>query len=372
MKTTLTFLLLSLFLISKGQNDFNPEDLGIHKYTLNIKTFPPDSLKFPFERIKIIDSRFDTSKLGFEMTKNIFTRRFNRISLEDGNAQGIEQFYNGYYKGNFTAAKKELLIVIKTLWIDPYPQHGSLHPALSETKSTKDIHFKFEYYLGDSEGYVPLLKVDSTFHLTSRFSEKFYDPSNEDHLPFLCFALEQMTEIPNYRFFVSQLSGKKKKSLQEIESYNHKREELPVLQNGLKKGVFLTFEEFRNNNPSVTSFSKQRGFKGRTYIILDDKHNEIVNYFAYFTGEALGIKPDMNSFLAARNLKNVEPPFLNRSGNSYEFFMIDAPDDTTGDMNTTIGGKDAHIQSPGFLRFVNGPGTILVPRIIDMETGEIY
>ena len=67
MKIFLSGFLLFFITFGAAQND-NPDNLRAKIFELKVKTIPPDSLKLPFETIKIIDSRFDTSKLGYRIS----------------------------------------------------------------------------------------------------------------------------------------------------------------------------------------------------------------------------------------------------------------------------------------------------------------
>ena len=66
-------LLVSFALIfhiqTKGQysrtSDFSPEKLDSKYYKLKVNGTAPANLQLPFSGIKIIDSRFDSSKIGY-------------------------------------------------------------------------------------------------------------------------------------------------------------------------------------------------------------------------------------------------------------------------------------------------------------------
>ena len=111
MKNYLPFLLSLISTFAFGQS--NPADLKISTFDLTVKTIPAVNLKLPFQSIKIIDARADTSIFGFRHLNNIVANRFNRITIRKGIQNGIEDFYNQYYQGNFTANGKVLLVSIR-------------------------------------------------------------------------------------------------------------------------------------------------------------------------------------------------------------------------------------------------------------------
>ncbi len=68
-KNILLLLILSVFAFSQKFNkkDMRTVDLDSMEYTLISKTLAPVEIQLPFKRIEILDARFDTSKLGFEI-----------------------------------------------------------------------------------------------------------------------------------------------------------------------------------------------------------------------------------------------------------------------------------------------------------------
>ena len=80
MKISLAAFLLFFTTSSFSQRDDNPNNLKGKIFELSVKTIPSESLKLPFESIKIIDGRFDTSKIRFQnhlefsSTNNVFEK----------------------------------------------------------------------------------------------------------------------------------------------------------------------------------------------------------------------------------------------------------------------------------------------------------
>src|SRR6266516_1600761 len=104
MKICLLVFLLIFKTFAFAQLDDNPNNLRAKIFELSVKTIPSNSFKLPFQSIKIIDSRSDTSKLGFRITRKFkvtVNKVFEKIMLKQGIEQGIENFYNEYYKNNF-------------------------------------------------------------------------------------------------------------------------------------------------------------------------------------------------------------------------------------------------------------------------------
>ncbi|MEJ7671596.1 MAG: hypothetical protein WKF59_02520 [Chitinophagaceae bacterium] len=253
MKITLFALLLLFTIPCFSQNSDNPDNLRAKIYELKVKTIPGDDLKLPFQSIKIIDSRFDTSKLGFKITGKMLVsvnKVFEKIALKTEVKQEIETFYNEYYKNNFTSNGKHLLIVIKKLWSNSMPDRlGERQRNDINRLSKQDIHAKFEYYFNAGNVYVPLKRIDTLFQLTTDKNVDGYNQSNEEKLPFICFALEKMVENINYEIYSNVFDNKKKMSLAEIMIYNEKIKNISILTEPINKGVYLTFDELKTTHP---------------------------------------------------------------------------------------------------------------------------
>lgn len=368
MKNCLFLILLCSSFSGFGQSR-NPDSLRERIFELKIKTVPDESLKLPFESIKIIDSRTDTSKLGFGVRKwgsSAESKSFYKILLKPGIEKGIENFYNNYYRKNFTDNGKTLLISIKKLWINNVPMATVKSSKQKiERSSQQDIYARFEYYSGSQNGYLPLTRVDTVFQLTPLKKVEEYFKEDEGKLPFFCFALEKMVENLNFELYTNDGIEKKKMTLADINNYNAKARNIPILTDPMIKGVFLTLDEFKNNTPSVTAFTKRK-LKGTNIPqIADEKDNVILHYFAYYDGNTLGIGKPLSSFVKKHFLQKDD--VLYRVGNSFQYF----------ENHIENGSHQASVSSinenfPDIPISIPNRSIFRIPRQIDLETGEIY
>ena len=352
-----------------SQND-NPDSLQAKIFELNVKTIAPENLKLPFQSIRIMDSRSDTSKLGFRYRRKLAKVHvvFEKIMLARGIQKGIEDFYNERYKHNFISNGKVLLVSIKKLWINnvPFTQDKSQRDDLDRI-SRQDIYAKFEYYLDSANTFIPLKRTDTIFHLTPDKKVEDYDPKDENKLPFFCFALERMIENVNYGYYIKDIEKKKKMSVEDIHEYNAASKNIPILNEPIKKGVFLTFYEFKNNQPSVASFSKRKLQKKKIYEIVDERDNVIFDYFAYYDGEKLAIGKHLASLFDRKPLDNLFEKKISQDNygmyrvhNSFQFFENYFE---YGGRETVITGANPDIPTISYIK---------IPRQLDMETGKIY
>ncbi len=350
--------------IGQPGNSDNPDNLKVKLYELNVKTVPPAAFKLPFQSIKIIDSRPDTSKLGFRIhDRFLASYSFQKIILKPGIASGIENFYNDYYRNNFTPNGKVLLISMKRLWINTKPGRPVKSTRQDmERLSLLDIYTKFEYYFGAENNYLPLIRKDTIFQLPALKNVEEFNPDDENKLPFLCFALEKMIENVNYDLYIQDFETKKKMSLEDIGAYNSKSNNIPILNEPVRKGIFMTFDEFKNNRPSVESFSKRKMSKKKIDEIIDEKGNVVLHYFAYYDGKKLAMNKSLASlFAVSRSQYNFG---IYRVGNSFQFFENQI-ENTMNNNNITTTGVNMPVRTPE-------RNVFRVPRQIDVETGEIY
>lgn len=360
-------LLLSFSCFARWAQSRNPDSLRPKIYELKVKTSPHEGLKLPFESIKVIDSRFDTSKLGFGVDKlasSMGTKNFFRILLKPGIGNGIENFYNQYYLPGFTPNGKILLISIKKLWIDNLPArtpHSSSRQN-TERSSVQNIYAKFEFYIGSQDLYVPLVRVDTVFQLIPLSKVNDYDRKEEDKLPFLCFALQEMIENVNFELYPDNSRKKKEMSVADIESYNARIKNIPILTETMKQGVFLTLDEFKNNLPSVTSFSKRKLRKTNITELVDKNGNAILHYYACYDGSTLRIGKPLSS-LSKKLLQTYDVMY--RVGDSFQYYEDRILNGSWEITINNINGHSANIPIDLPQHF-----NVRIPRTLDLETGD--
>lgn len=262
--------------------------------------------------------------------------------------------------------EKVLLIVLKKLWIDNIPTE-MLTKSSNQNKgniSIQDIHAKFEFYLGSQNLYTPLVRKDTVFHLTRLLDDSDYDDKIESKLPFLCYTLEKMVESINYQAYEENSITRKEMSIEEIENYNKKMINTPLLKQEMKQGIFLTIEEFKNNLPSITSFTKRK-LKRTNLIELRDKNERVIlHYFAFYDGTNL--QRSVPLFL----LSKILPPNYNRVyrvGNSFQFYEMQVVNNPV-----KVGLPTQHQSVPDIHFNIDSRTVYSIPRQIDLETGEIY
>jgi len=357
MKLLLSALLLLIGTTSfsqlKARDEENPETLDSRIYDLKPGS-DTSSLKFPFEKIEVIDRRFDTTKIGYALKLDLLRARkraFVKMRLKNDLSGSVQKFYNDTYQKNFSKTGYELFIVIKTLWISAMPVSSLQHTKESVEKSDIDIRLKFEYYLKKGDQYIPLKRIDTAFQVLKS------DTTNEEQdskIKFLGYCLKRMIENPDYSSYISSLEKRPGKTLQQIEIFNSKRCDIPILKDSLKKGIYLTFEEFRNNTPSILNFTKKLIVNKNVFLTSDEI--PIRHFWGYYDGINIGYGTSGNDILF-------------RTGNTFQLFTLE------GVFRRVSLDLGALAISP-VTHLVPLPGSIekavWCPKELDMETGELY
>ena len=109
----LLFIITDLVVIAQKDDKIkgSPDKLAYVDFSLRAQRIAPSDIKLPFSSIKIIDSRFDTSKIGFVPIEFYVPSptsglqqviSFKKILMYGGIAQSIEDYYKEYYENSFT------------------------------------------------------------------------------------------------------------------------------------------------------------------------------------------------------------------------------------------------------------------------------
>lgn len=344
----------------------SPADLDSIVYDISFPKVLSSELQFPFSGIEIIDSRFDTSKLGFTFDlndKRLAYKDFKKIKLLNGVAENMRQFYNNYYKVCFNKSGDKLLIVIKNLWISNLPvslqserEYELEHPSL------QDIYIKIEYYLHKGDKYYPLIRIDTLYQLKEENLKTQGTDFKLNDLSFFNYTIKELIEKTDFDKLVEKITDKRKFTIGEISAFNEKRFSLPILKAvKYNEGVFLTSNEFINNTPSFKNFTVNKKGKLATY---GNGREKSVASWAFADSNGLHL----------RSAKDVE---IFRTGNTFEFFSeedIHVSRTITGNLIDVF----SFIPTPGIsMPPLYQPSqtrikTMIIPRQLNMDTGEIY
>lgn len=343
----------------------SPSELDSIIYDISIIEPVAETIKLPFGKIEVIDARFDTSKLGFTFNRKgsrLTYKDFKKIKLGGGVAGNIQRFYNNYYRSGFNGSDDKLLIVLKRLWVNNFPLNKLLATEYEiEHQSLQNIYVKFEYYLCRGNDYYPLLRTDTIYRLADEHIKTFETDFKNNDMIFFGYTLKGLIEKPDFNDFVAKATTKRKLTIDDIRVFNEKRISLPILTAvKYNEGVYSNSKEFINNSPSAKEFTINNNGNLKAMNVED-----IIASMCWGFADSNG--------LHKTSAKEVG---IFRVGNSFEFFSRE-----TVDPSRTIGGlffdSFSFLPGPGA---ISTPGsitqsrlkTIIVPRQLDMETGEVY
>ncbi|HLG38627.1 MAG TPA: hypothetical protein VI461_03125 [Chitinophagaceae bacterium] len=257
--------------------------------------------KIPFRDIIVFDRRFDSTKLGYA-NSNI------RIQL----GRSWTTILNEYFKRNLdSSSNKSLFIFIKSYWL----QKGIVDKVIRKKVVLKDAFgadflniedggscsVNLEVFARSDSNYFPLFRIDDSFFnqlnnfRKGNLSEFFFLPYDS------VFQRLLVTDL-------THLYQRKKITWQELTEHYEQRFNLPICKEpSPKKGIFLTFEDFKKNNPLLTEFRLKEGNKTDELYMGSGQNEQIVaDYWGYFDGNSLYIKAGFNVFKAVRQQQTFE------------------------------------------------------------------
>lgn len=348
------YYFIPLFTLSQSvkTEDTNPECLPEKEFKLTVKRIAPGEIKFPFSSIEIIDNRFDTSKLGYVPIHQIIANKKKvgrKIVFSQGVGIGLEKYYNEYYQNAFSKSEIKLVIVLKKFWFSGIDNEKNQEIDISKNNKARSfLYCKWEYYLKKNGDFFPVKRIDTVVNGVEFEAEINTEKQYGSEKKIFKLILNGLIEIIDFNKALAQLDKLPRKTLLEVQQYNASYFNIPVLLDSVvNKGVFLSFNEFKNNKPSIISFKeKQIRLRGGQYqyYLEDDHGNRILNYWGYNTGTDLKIGKYINEKLYRKN-------------NSFEFFLKHQ----YIVVNENIIGNNEYKEKE-----------VWIPYQIDMETGGIY
>ncbi len=266
------------------------------------------STLFPFKSITIEDVRFDTTQVGiYSLLNNILkpTIKNYKITFTGGLRKSLAMYLNNYFKENLRNDDIELVCFLKKLNL---VKRDTLTENVSLQRTYGQVNFQAEVFLRSGRDFYAAFKIDTILTESISLRKKEIADEMKDYLLMPALALLQ-NEISN-TLWANTIKKKVFSQSVVYENYYNKRFDLPILKQLYKRGVYLTFSEFKNNAPSITDFKVQNG-KSKTVSLIDKNGNYLatIKMFGYCDGERCWILKG-----------NFGYPLI-RTGNSFEFFF---------------------------------------------------
>jgi|SRR6185312_15139351 len=314
-----------LFLISFFNFQFNPglgqvsrnrhhENLDVHRFLTREIRITSVGSRLRLKKIggiTVIDARPDSLSFGLIQSagsKPVFLQASKGVKLE------VEHFLDRYLQFDSAHGPGRIILVLDKLWLsdelnqqkDPYSANRieNIDSEKVYAESASGIAIRAELYFQDQSGYYPLYRYDSTIAGARTVAE--YAGGYLQEALVSC-----VQNLKKWDSAVENLTKSRKLSWEEIDRFNKRKFELPILANTLlREGIYMRFEDFRNNRPSYDRFTVKKNKLTDEIYILDSTDGESIvsNLWGYCDGK--------NVFI--RSLKNFY--LLQRVNNSFYFY----------------------------------------------------
>jgi hypothetical protein len=268
----------------------------------------------------------------------------------------VEQWMNNYLQLTDKAVDRTILVVIKKLRLSkevtPEQQNANT-PGQPHNGWDQGIVSKIDFYLQSGPDYFPLYRIDSVFN----FAENERLP---DAAPLFIKTALKNSLAGLWSINIDDVKAKRRRlSFNDIYINYTKNEAIPVLKAATyKKGVYKSFEEFKNNNPSITIYELRPGRMGDMLHVKEGAEEyPLRNAWGYCDGTNLYVN------------SGDKYAQLVKQQNSFYFFGIKSVRrKVTHDLMYSSGLNIIQNTGRKNTNFIMEPKYYLV----DMETGEVY
>jgi hypothetical protein len=206
-----------------------------------------------FNRFEVIDERVDTARIGIRSRTVMFSHNHAR-QLVFGRPAASE--IAGYLNAHFSrqGAPFTALLVLRTLWLSDanYTEEDLLRDPNKKSQKFQ-IRLKAEIYAGEDGLYQPVFRYDT---LVTRKGPNYGFPQSSD--PEMEYDLSNLfNDLADSASLVAghKAGNGRKISWEQIREFNRSRFSIPIdSETVYAAGVYASFEEFRNNTPSIQDF----------------------------------------------------------------------------------------------------------------------
>ncbi|HTR27761.1 MAG TPA: hypothetical protein VMH27_00725 [Puia sp.] len=223
---------------------------ALHPVAIRLRPAEMDSSAF--SHFEVLDERADTGRIGIHTCIPDFGRNYDR-QLVFSHSAATE--LAGYLNSRFARAGSPYtaLVILRTLWLSDanYVRAEYLRNPERRMERTH-IRLKAEVYAFQDGRYIPLLRFDT---LQTAMKKRIL----QERSPYFEWGVNLTELLDNLVDSASALArGKamanRRVDLDDIREFNASRFNAPIDDNLPARGVYASFEEFRNNTPSIQHF----------------------------------------------------------------------------------------------------------------------
>lgn len=292
MKISLSLILLLLFFQNSKCQTSSIEKHGFGDFSsFNIELKAPKSVNpvsLSFSGLEVHDKRNDSSFVGFYKIKASTNKSWVTIlKTEKPTASSLYSFLEPQIAFDNQASYK-LVLLIRKLWLSKEIENDEVrdYNIKMQKPLLPGILTGFEFYAKRDMELIPLFRFDSTIlHYKQNLSL-----IDEELLKVALISAIDKLSKSNYE---QKIKTGKKYSLEQIDSFSTITKRIDILQTeSRKKGVYLTYDEFKNNRPSIHDFEIKKSEYAHTLYVKDNQGNQypLRKIWGFSDGENLFIK----------------------------------------------------------------------------------
>jgi len=376
-----TLCLIALSLSGLAQS--SPSLAPLSSVTIHLK---PSGLSLPgaFSHFEVIDERADTARIGIHtFVPAILGHSRNRqLVFAQPAATEVAGFLNKYFTR--PDSRWSALIVLRNLWLSDanYLREEKVKDPDVLANRTH-IRLKAEIYATSDGAYIPIVRFDTlqTYKRSNPYNNwnSYYSLWEDDLTALLSEMADSATSLTR-----SRVENGRRLQWTDILQFNQSRFQTAITgSNVLTPGVYASFQEFRDNAPSIQNF-EVRNEKGEHLLYIKE-----ANGSSQFSHDAWGYSDGKTIFI----MRDGKLYPLWKEGKAFYFLSqaykehtgLGNPMYTPGTPATTPGMVPVHTPNAfPATRFAPGtPAMVVVPitkvgtntqRIytVDMDSGTVY
>lgn len=250
-------------------------------------------INIPFNSLIVNDVRADSTSIGFFKLRSSGTKKLN---FPNGLIREIYSFTKDDYLFNNNPDSSQLCVFIKNFRVSNFTSYEADTKENNITGWQAGLILGAELFLYSKGSYHALYKIDTIFALKTNVENLYTIPSEIFHIIFYKLEGKSYQDIH---------IGKKEFSYQQINNHiNEVFDDAVLNESILNKGVYKTFTEFKNNNPSIKDFEiKQGKFSDELYVSDNKQTYPLQSFWGYCDGKNLFIRSANNLFQLYRTGK---------------------------------------------------------------------
>lgn len=262
--------------------------------TINLKGSGGPTIPSAFSHFEVIDERADTARIGIHsFVPTLGHARNRQLVFPQPAATEVAGFLNKYFAR--PDAKWSALVVLRNLWLSDanYLKEDKVKDADILSEKTH-IRLKTEIYACNGSVYIPILRFDTlqTYKNTNQYNNwsSYYSLWESDLTAVLSEMADSLSGLAP-----SRVENGRHLHRDDILQFNQSRFQPAITEsNTPTAGVYTSFEEFRDNAPSIQHFEIQQQ-KGDRLLYLKDANGNLQyshDAWGYCDGKTIFIMRD--------------------------------------------------------------------------------